>query len=200
MTYLTGLLPWLDWLDMLPVWLLGCMQGVLPQMALTMLTMLVPYVLRMIASRQGLPTEVAVELSLQKYYFTFLFVQIFLTVSLSSSMTVIIREVLHGLDSVPAVLATNLPKASNYFFSYLLLQGLSVSAGSLLQTGGLINWLVSAPIVNQTPRQKWEKETLLPRMQWGTLFPVFTNLACIGRLHQHHIFHGLTPQQDSYTR
>ncbi len=179
--YLTALLPWLHWIDALPVWLLGCIQGVLPQLMLTALTTLLPYVLRIITERQGLLTEVAVELSLQKFYFIFLFVQVFLTVSLSSSITAVIQQLLHGLDSVPAVLATNLPKASNYFFSYLILRCFSVSAGSLLQIGRLIDRCTLARIMNVTPRQKWEKQTSLPQMQWGILFPIYTNLACIGK-------------------
>ncbi len=136
--------------------------GVLSQLILTLLTMLLPLILRAITRRQGLLTEVAVELSLQKYYFAFLFMQVFLTVSLSSSITAVAQEILHGLDSLPTILATNLPKASNYFFSYLLLRGFSVSAGSLLQMGGLINWIVLAPITSHTPRQKWERQTVLP--------------------------------------
>jgi len=180
--YLTALLPWLRWIDALPAWLLGTLQGILPQVMLTAFTMLLPYVLRMITERQGLLTQVAVELSLQKSYFTFLFIQVFLTVSLSSSITAVIQQLLHGLDSVPAVLATSLPRASNYFFSYLLLRCFSVSASSLLQIGRLIDWFTLARIRNVTPRQKLEEQTNLPQMQWGTLFPIYTNLACIGKL------------------
>ena len=163
--YLTALLPWLHWIDALPAWLFGCIQGVLPQLILIALITLLPYILRIITERRGLLTEVAVELSLQKYYFTFLFVQVFLTVSLSSSITVVIQEVLHDLDSVPVVLATNLPKASNYFFSYLILRCFSVSASSILQVRRLIDWYTLAPIMSTTPRQKWEKQTALPQMQ-----------------------------------
>jgi len=199
-TYLTGLLPWLHWIDRLPTWLLGSIEGVLPQLILTLLTMLLPLILRAITRRQGLLTEVAVELSLQKYYFAFLFVQVFLTVSLSSSITAVAQEILHGLDSLPTILATNLPKASNYFFSYLLLRGFSVSAGSLLQMGGLINWIVLAPITSHTPRQKWERQTGLPQMQWGTLFPIYTNLACIGKLYLYHLSTLLKFRQELYTQ
>lgn len=121
------------------------------------------------------------ELSLQNYYFIFLFVQNFLKVSLSSSITAIAQDILHGLDSAPALLAKNLPKASNYFFSYLILQGLSVSAGALLQAEGLINWLILAPWMDRPPRQKWEGQTSLPEIRWGTLYPLYKNLACIGK-------------------
>ena len=62
----------------------------MPQILVTILFTMLPYLLRAIAERRGLLTEVAVELSLQKYYFTFLFIQVFLTVSMSSSIVAII--------------------------------------------------------------------------------------------------------------
>ncbi len=171
---------WLHWIAGAPAWLSGIIQGVLPQLMLVALTALLPLVLRIITGWQGLSTETAVELSLQKYYFVFLFVQNFLTVSLSSSITAIAQD-LHGPSSAPALLARNLPKASNYFFSYLTLQGLSVSAGAFLQAEGLINWLILAPWTDRTPRQKWERQMGLPEIRWGTFYPLYTNLACIDK-------------------
>ena len=143
---------WFHWIAGAPARLSGIIQGVLPQLMLVILTTLLPLLLRVITGWQGLSTETTVELSLQKYYFVFLFVQNFLTVSLSSSITAIAQDILHGLNSAPALLARNLPKASNYFFSYLALQGLSVSAGAFLQAGGLINWLILASWTDRTPR------------------------------------------------
>lgn len=140
-----------------------------------------PVVIRILVQRQGLLTQTAVERTIQRFYFASLFVQIFLTVSLSSSATTILGEMYHQLDSVPAILATNLPKTSNYFFSYLLLQSLSISASQLVQTMGLIKWLLLAPATDRTARDIWSRRHTAPvEMQWGTLFPVFTNLACIG--------------------
>ena len=182
-SYLTGVLPWLICINRLPGWLLGCIQGILPQVILTVLIMVLPIIFRVIVNYQGLLTKTAVELSLQIYYFTFLFVQVFLTVSLSSSVTTIVQEVVHGLDSVPAVLARSLPKASNYFFSYILLHGFSVSAGALIQVRGLINWIILAPLMDRTPRQKQKRQLSLPQMEWGVIFPIYANLACIGKLH-----------------
>ena len=172
---------WLRWIAGASAWLSGIIQGVLPQLMLVVLTVLLPLILRIVTGWQGLLTETAVELSLQKYYFVFLFVQNFLTVSFSSSITAIAQDILHGLDSAPALLARNLPKASNYFFSYLILQGLSVSAGALLQAEGLVNWLILAPWMDRTPRQKWQRQMSLPEIRWGTLYPLYTNLACIGK-------------------
>ncbi len=106
---------------------------------LVVLTVLLSLILRIVTSWQDLLTKTAVKLSLQKYYFVFLFVQNFLTMSFSFSITVIAQDILHGLNSALALLVRNLLKASNYFFFYLILQDLSMSADALLQAESLIN-------------------------------------------------------------
>ena len=171
---------WLRWINSAPSWLSGFVQGVLPQLILTVLNILLPQILRIIIRWQGLVTESATELWLQNYYFIFLFVQNFLTVSLSSSITGIVQDINRGLQSLPALLARNIPKASNYFFSYLTLQGLVLSAGALLQAGALTEQFALAPLMDRTPREKWKRQKNLSNVQWGTVFPTYTTLACIG--------------------
>ena len=63
--------------------LLSLIQGIFPQTLLMLLTILLPQLIRTITEQQGLLTT-SIELSVQAYYFGFLFIQIFLTVSLSS--------------------------------------------------------------------------------------------------------------------
>lgn len=173
---------WLRWVSRIPRWLLSIIQGVLPQALLALLLILLPMMLRLIAKTQGGYTGMAVELSVQSYYFGFLFIQVFLVVSISSGITSILPQLYRSPASIPALLAQNLPKASNYFFSYMILQALSVSAGALVQIGGLLQWFVFAPLLDSTARQKWKRQIDLPNMQWGTFFPVYTNLACIGEI------------------
>ena len=178
---LTGTVKWLHWLARAPNEVFSIIQGVLPQAILALLLILLPVTLRFLAKVQGDYTGMTVELSVQKYYFAFLFVQVFLVISISSGITTVITQVTEDPQSVPAILAQNLPKASNYFFSYLLLQALSVSAGDLVQIVSLVEWFLLAPLLDNTARQKWQRQTKLPNMQWGTFFPVYTNLACIGK-------------------
>ncbi len=56
-----------------------------------------------------------------------------------------------------------------------------MSAATLLQAGGLFAWLVMSPLMDRTPRQKWERLKSLPDIQWGTMYSLYTILACIGR-------------------
>ena len=172
---------WLNWIQDLPKSVLGIISGVLPQALLALILALLPITLRFLANIQGNHTGMAVELSVQNYYFTFLFVQVFLVVSISTGITNVITQLSQSPTNVTSILAGNLPKSTNYFFSYMLLQALTVSAGALVQLGGLLKWFILAPIMDSTGRQKWKRQTNLTNVQWGTFFPVYTNLAAIGQ-------------------
>lgn len=174
---------WLHWVQKLPKTVLGIISGVLPQALLAGLLALLPVILRLLARTQGVHTGMAVELAVQDYYFAFLFVQVFLVVSISSGFTNVITQLSDNPTNVPGILAQNLPRSTNYFFSYMLLQALSVSAGALVQGGGLFMWFILAPIVDSTGRQKWRRQTSLTSINWGTFFPVYTNLAAIGLIY-----------------
>jgi len=180
--YLKNTFHFLEWLGRAPAWIIAIIQGILPQVLLGLLLLVLPMILRLLAKNQGVQTGMAVELTCQDYYFAFLFVQVFLVVSISSGITTVLKELTGNPTSVPSLLAVNLPKASNYFFSYMLLQALSVSSGALLQIFSLIIWFLWAPFMDNTARQKWARQTNLPQMQWGTFYPVYTNLAVIGKL------------------
>ncbi|KAK2740225.1 hypothetical protein FQN55_008951 [Onygenales sp. PD_40] len=182
LSYLEDNFSWLRWLGKLPDWFLSAVQGILPPLFLAILMAILPLILRFLSRNQGVHTGMAVELTVQNYYFAFLFVQIFLVVSISSSFTTIFDS-LADVTSIPELLAQNIPKASNYFFSYMVLQAMSVSAGALVQIFGLISWFVLAPILDSTARMKWARTTNLNQMQWGTFFPVYTTLASIGLIY-----------------
>ncbi|RMD40747.1 hypothetical protein DV735_g4366, partial [Chaetothyriales sp. CBS 134920] len=174
--------PWLGWVMSIPAWVRSILQGVLPPALLGLLLWLLPQILRFLSKMQGLQSGTQIELSVQKYYLFFLFVQIFLIVTVASSAFEFVASLtsVDGLTSIPSMLGKSIPKASNYFISYMLLQAMSVSAGALLQVGSLIGWFILAPIFDSTARDKFKRQITLADVQWGTFFPVYTNLACIG--------------------
>jgi hypothetical protein len=176
---------WLAWILKAPAVILNIIQGVLPAVFLSILMFLLPVFLRFLIKFQGTVSGNLVELSVQQYYFCFLFVQLFLVVTISGAATTLISFFSDpsSIQSIPNLLATNIPKASNYFFSYMLLQALSTSAGALVQVGSLIGWFILAPLLDSTARQKFRRQTNLSNIQWGTFFPVYTNLACIGLIY-----------------
>ena len=169
---------WLSWLNRIPHKVLQAIAGVLPALVLGILLALVPMILQYLASVQGAQTGSEKQRSVQNYYFAFLFVQVFLVVSISGGALAALTNVT-DITSIPNTLATQLPKAANYFFSYMILQALSTSSGTLLQIATLIMWYLLPKLFDNTARQKWKRNTTLPTVTWGKFFPVYTNFACI---------------------
>ncbi|EOO03927.1 putative duf221-domain-containing protein [Phaeoacremonium minimum UCRPA7] len=157
--------------------------GVLPAAILALLLFLVPIILNLIAKMQGAKTGSQQTERVQVYYFFFLFVQVFLVVSIASSATQTLEAITNNIQSVPETLAENLPKAANYFFSYMILQALSVSSGTLMQIGALVGWYILARILDNTARSKFSRQVKLPDVKWGSFFPVYTNFACIALIY-----------------
>ena len=178
-SYLTSTFSWLQWVLKVPDSLLGLLSGVLPSLSLSIIMAVLPQVLRILANMQGLTTKMAVEKSVQGSYFACLFIQVFLVVSVSSGITTVIEDI--SLEPIHAakILATNLPKSSNFFFSYLLVEAFTISGATLLQISTLFTNYVISPIIDKTPRQKFNRATTPSEIQWGTLLPVYTNMACI---------------------
>jgi calcium permeable stress-gated cation channel len=71
-TYLTNLLPWLNFIYKLPSKLLGVITGLLPSIMLSLWLAILPFILRVACTWQGHPTQTAIELSVQTMYFAFL--------------------------------------------------------------------------------------------------------------------------------
>jgi hypothetical protein len=161
---------------------LQAIAGVLPALVLSILLALVPSILSYLAFLQGAQTGMEKQRSVQNYYFAFLFVQVFLVVSISGSALATLGSAAQ-ITAIPNTLATQLPKAANYFFSYMILQALSTSSGTLLQIVTLILWYVLPKLFDNTARQKWKRNTTLPTVTWGTFFPVYTNFACIALIY-----------------
>ncbi|KFY30556.1 hypothetical protein V493_01829 [Pseudogymnoascus sp. VKM F-4281 (FW-2241)] len=178
-TYLVGIIPGLAWLETLPSWMVPAIQGILPPVMLAIWISLVPIALRVLVNFQKLHSHQAEESSVQRFYFIFLFIQVFLVASLSSSITTVLGGLGSSAKSVPVVLAQNLPKASNYFFSYFILKASSTISITLICGEKLLNLLLSN-IRDKTARQKWTRSETLNIKLWGTFVPVYTNLACIG--------------------
>lgn len=163
--------------------------GVLPAAILALLLVLVPIILDFFANFKGAKTGAQKSEFVQLFYFVFLFVQVFLIVSIASFFAASVDDLFENLASLSNVqtvlniLAKNLPKAANYFFSYMILQAMSTSSATLLQLGALFFWYVVARIMDTTARHKWSRNTKLSEVQWGKFFPVYTNFACIGLIY-----------------
>ncbi|KTW29166.1 hypothetical protein T552_01123 [Pneumocystis carinii B80] len=171
---------WLEFLGDLSKSVTGLITGLLPSVLLAIIMASVPIIMRFAAELKGLPTQTDVELTVQNMYFSFLVVQVFLVVTISSGITAVIASIINNPQNTPKLLAQNLPRASNFFFSYILLQGLSIASGELLQIITLILYYSFGKLMDNTPRKLWSRFTTLRVLEWGTTFPRFTNLSVIG--------------------
>lgn len=151
--FLIGCLPWLSFINDIPDVILGVVTGLLPVVLLAVLMSLLPIILRLMAKLGGAPTRSAVELTTQNSYFAFQIVQVFLVATLGSAATSVIQSVSSDPGSAPMILAQNLPKASNFFLSYFILQGLGVVSGLLVGLVGLVLFMVLGKILDKTPRK-----------------------------------------------
>jgi hypothetical protein len=107
-------------------------------------------------------------------------VQVFLVATLSSAITSVINQVLKNPGMVLPLLATNLPKASNFYISYFILLGLSSAAGTLLNIGGFVVVVLLGRILpGKTPRKIFDKLTKLSAPSWGSEYPKWVNLGVI---------------------
>ncbi|KAG9250619.1 uncharacterized protein F5Z01DRAFT_349304 [Emericellopsis atlantica] len=179
---------WLSWLDTNSTVRIVAetVAGVLPAALLAIMLILAPIIFAFLGGFRGAKTGTQKAEFVQIFYFFFLFVQVFLIVSVASFFAASINELVQSIEQLSSastvldLLATNLPKAANYFFSYMILQALSTSSGTLLQIGTLFVWFILARIIDSTARAKWRRSTTLNTVDWGKFFPVYTNFACIG--------------------
>ncbi|KAK6581630.1 hypothetical protein PZA11_005327 [Diplocarpon coronariae] len=93
----------------------------------------------------------------------------------STAITGIIKDPM----STPTLLSANLPKASNFYISYFILQGLAMSASRIVHLGGIIRHQLMR-YSGGNPRMIARRYHRLRTIHWGSVFPVFTNMGVIG--------------------
>ncbi|KAI5459089.1 hypothetical protein BGZ63DRAFT_270870 [Mariannaea sp. PMI_226] len=177
-TFLAKNVPFLKWITSLPKPIVGFLQGFVPAIALSFWMSLVPAMLRVCAVQAGIPSLVLVELFVQNAYFGFQVVQVFLITTLTSAASAALMSILKNPVSAKDLLAQNLPKASNFYLSYILVQCLAVGATSTLHVFDFCRHFVFSK-VNQIPRKRFNVWYNLRPPRWGGIFPVFSNMAVI---------------------
>ncbi|KAI5963509.1 uncharacterized protein KGF55_002389 [Candida pseudojiufengensis] len=178
-TYLTNKLPWLRWIERMPSQILGIVTGILPTAMLSILMLLLPMFIRAMAKIAGAISYQSVEIYTQNAYFGFLMVNGFLVTALASSATATVTQIVAEPTSAMTILAEKLPLSSNFYISYLVLQGLAIAGGSLFQVVGLFLYYILGYLLDNTVRKKWNRFSGLGTMAYGTTFPIATQLACI---------------------
>jgi hypothetical protein len=172
---------WLAWINKIPTAILGVITGLLPAVLLAVLMALVPIIMRLCAKLSGEPTLSRVELFTQNAYFAFQVVQVFLVVTLSSGAAAVIQGISSNPGSAPALLANGLPKASNFYIAYFILQGLTIASSVVSQVVGFVIFRVLYKFLTSTPRSMYKKWTQLSSISWGSVLPIYANITVIGK-------------------
>lgn len=169
----------LRFINNLPHVLLGLITGLLPTVCLAILMSLVPPFIKALGKVSGLVTLQQIDLWCQDWYYAFQVVQVFLVTTLASSAVSVVPAIINDPSSALVLLAQKLPKASNFYISYILFQGLAIPGGALFQVVTLILSKILGRFLDNTPRKKWTRFNSLSQPSWGVIYPVYSLIAVI---------------------
>ncbi|KAF3767576.1 DUF221-domain-containing protein [Cryphonectria parasitica EP155] len=178
-SYLEQRFSWLSFLNKVPSVIMGVITALLPSVALSILMSLVPVIMRLCAKLSGEPSYTRVELFTQNAYFVFQVVQVFLVTTVTSSASAVVNEIISTPQDATSILASNLPKASNFYISYFIVQGLSVAASVISQAVGFVIFTLLYKFLTGTPRGLYKKWASLSAISWGSTLPVYTCITVI---------------------
>ncbi|USW54971.1 Putative calcium-dependent channel, 7TM region phosphate [Septoria linicola] len=176
--YLTDRVSFLSFINSIPPVILGVVTGLLPVVLLAVLMALVPIICTIIA-KMFEPTQSAVQMKVQSWYFPFQVIQVFLITTFASGAASVATTIINDPTMAPSLLAQNLPKASNFYISYFILFGLLQAALQFLNIVPLLFVLILGKILDKTPRKMYNRYVNLAGLGWGSLYAKFTNLGVI---------------------
>lgn len=177
--FITEKLPFLKFINKMPSQLLGIITSLLPVVALAVLMSLVPPFIKLMGKISGAITVQEIDRYCQNWYFAFQAVNSFLVVTVASAAVSSIQSIIKEPQSALTLLATNLPKSSNFYLSYLCLLGLITSSKALANVVGLILAQFLGKLLDKTPRAKWSRYVTLGEPGFAVFYPDFQFVALI---------------------
>ncbi|OJD38884.1 uncharacterized protein BKCO1_3000220 [Diplodia corticola] len=177
-SFLADSVPFLSWIELLPDTILGFLTGLLPAFALSMLMAIVPGILRVFARAAGVPSLTHIEMFTQRAYFGFQVLQVFLVTTFTSSASASISQIINDPMSARSLLATCLPKASNFYLSYMIIQCLGKGASDIVHLSAIFKYYV-AQRFGRNPKIMYRRWHRMRNVHWGGIMPVFINLGVI---------------------
>ena len=178
-SYLTERFKFLRFLNNLPDPVFGFLQGFVPPYVISEVVSYLPKFFRKVAKAAGAPTTPDAEAKTQQWQFAFQLIQVFLVTTSASGAAAVATQIAKDPSSVPKLLAENLPKASNFYLTYFIIQGTASAANNLLRYDDLFEYLFYDRFFDKTPRQKYARYSYMKGISWGSVYPKFANLAVI---------------------
>ncbi|CCF57122.1 hypothetical protein KAFR_0C01290 [Kazachstania africana CBS 2517] len=176
--FLTQKIPFLRWINNLPNVLMGLITGLLPTILLAILMSLVAPIITKVGKLSGCITYQQNSKFIQRWYFAFQVIQVFIVTTLASSAAATVEAIINDPSSAMTLLANNLPKASNFYIFYFLLLALTTPTSNLLQAVTLVLAKLT-PFLDSTPRAKWLRYNKLSQPNYSVLYPTVQILAII---------------------
>lgn len=172
-------LSFLTWLKQIPRIIMGVVTGLLPSVMLAILMSLVPVIMRLCAKLSGEPSFSRIELFTQNSYFAFQVIQVFLITTVTSSASAVADQISQNPTAVTSILANSLPKSTNFYISYFIVQGLTIASGVISQVVGFVIFNILYRYLAGTPRALYTKWANLSAISWGSTLPIYSNLTVI---------------------
>lgn len=178
--FLTDKVPFLRFINNMPDKLMGIITGLLPVVALAILMALVPVIIKKVGKVSGCITVQQVEGYCQAWFYAFQVVHVFFVVTVTSAAASSVTSIIEDPTSALSLLGERIPPASNFYISYFCLQGLTISAGVLVQIVALILAQFLGKLLDSTPRAKWNRYSTLKQPGWSVIYPQYQLLGSIG--------------------
>jgi len=148
----------------------GFLQGFLPTLALVIFMALLPRILLELSKVAGVEAYSWQSMSVLNYFFYFQVFNVFLVSVISGSIFDSLSSIISSPTSVVDLLGQSLPKVSNFFINYIMIQSFTGFSLQLLQLPRLILGSIFAKrSVNE--RERLEAEAS-PTIDYGTDFPM----------------------------
>ncbi|BEJ14084.1 hypothetical protein CspHIS471_0312580 [Cutaneotrichosporon sp. HIS471] len=160
-----------SWILKIPAVPLGIIKAVLPSVALAVLFMLLPIVLRAWIKLQGETRKSEVELKLFTRYWLFWIIHGFLIVTLSAGILPALSNISSTLDSIPTLLADQLPGANVFFLVFILTATWSAAAKTLARIVPWVMWQLRGILAGGTPRKAFAQKYNMDSFLWSTTMP-----------------------------
>lgn len=126
----------------------------------------------------GVPSLTHVEMFTQRAYFGFQVLQVFLVTTFTSSASASITSIINDPMSARSLLATCLPKASNFYLSYMIIQCLGKGASDIVHLSAIFKYYI-AQRFGRNPKIMYRRWHRMRPVHWGGIMPVFINLGVI---------------------
>lgn len=153
-------------------WIRLLVQSGLPTGAVSLLNVMVPFLYDYLSHHQGMVSRGQIELSVISKNFFFTFFNIFVVFAVSGSTTQFLPVLWGALDKtheLPQLIARSIMNISDFYISFIVLQGVGLMPFRLLEPGG-ITLHAWARLTARTPRDFAEADAP-PLFSYGYYLP-----------------------------